>query len=244
MKGRMLDAQHLGSLSRRREEAQRTLEQVKELLLKADERRLQEPSNQRKWNQVLDHLEYSLDEAKARLESVEGELARAQAPLTGDQEKSNAVPPANVAAEQAILLNPEEERLLAAPIEELSKFSLEEISGFHRALKDHPKATSAGRLLGRLELANQMRQDSHVPKDTPHPEQYRRQLTLRAAIDKIQVGRIELMTADEMKLIISCHSLLRRRLNPTPQDERLLRILDSAVDALKKRSEELRQARS
>ena len=65
----------------------------------------------------------------------------------------------------------------------------------------------------------------------------RRQLVLRAAIDKVGKRAFDDMTLDEIKLLMACHSLLTSRLEPTLRDQRLRRILDTAIKILQKRKD-------
>ncbi|MBI3117206.1 MAG: hypothetical protein HYZ00_00870, partial [Candidatus Hydrogenedentes bacterium] len=202
---------------------------------------------QRRWNAVLDHLELSLDEAKARHQACQAEVLRAEQALR-ELPPSPALeaapqPPAQRRSEDAAFtkappaLGEVEQELLNAPFAELHKFSLEQIALVQSHLEQAPQVQSdvTEHLIGRLELANQVREDTAVPAHAAEPQNFRRQLVLRAAIDKIQANRIDAMTPDEIQLVVACHSLLTRRLRPTPKDERLLRILGAALKVLQRK---------
>lgn len=231
------------ALLEKRARARAVLEEIKHLLKKADARRKTEPAHLRRWNSVLDNLEFSLDEAKARLEACERELERMGA-AAAQYEGSPVQDKAPWLSESAPDLDEHERHLLQAPIEQLSKCSLEEISLVQSHLMDQSAEENpeAEHLLGRLELANQVREDPIGPAKPEDPNQCRKQLLLRGAIDKIQSNHIDTMLPEETQLVLSCYSLLTRRLNPTPKDERLIRILGAAIKVIKRRRAQQRHA--
>lgn len=250
MNGKKEELQRLIALHKaRQEEARAAMEKVRDLLAKADVRRHREPQNQRKWNAVLDHLEISLDEARARIEASQQETLRLQEQLHDTQAMGKpdveavATTLATAGAAQTSTFEDTEKKLLAASFLDLGKFSLEQIALVQSHLLEQPeeKATETEQLLGRLELANQVRDEVSVASSDDAPEYQRRQLLLRAAIDKIQTNRIDTMTRQEIDLVISCHSLLSRRLRPTPKDERLVRILSAAIKVLQRKHAEFRK---
>lgn len=236
--------QGIAVLERRRDEAKHTLEEVRDLLAKADQRRLQEPGNQRKWNQVLDNLESSLKEAKSRLELCEAEFLRAQTLNAAPASEPVAAPSAAPAAADWSRLADEERRLLEVPIEELGNLSLEQLGLLHSRLarRDAAQHPEIEQLFQRIELANQTHHEAAIgPQE--NPEQHRRQFLLRGAVEKAHKGQIHQMTGEEIQLLISCHALLLRRLNLTNKDRRLIDILGEALTALKRRSTELKQSK-
>lgn len=201
------------------------LEKVRDLLTKADERRLREPQDARKWNKVLENLENSLDLSKARYEQSQAELHRLEREI---KSVSGAEAP------------PYEESVAGAQVEadgwsdtmrKLGGLNLEQASQLQMEI-------DAGEIVDQeleagLALANQFRDDGG--EAASEAIENRRQLALRAAIDKISKRQFDLMSLDEIKLVLACHSLLTSRLEPTPRDQRLRRILDGASKILQKR---------
>ena len=121
----------------------------------------------------------------------------------------------------------------SAAMEKVSALNLEESSQLHSRI-DTGEIEDDDLEAG-LALANQMRQDAPTGGTSEEP---RRQLMLRAAIDKVSRRAYDCMTMEEINLLIACHSLLASRLEPTLRDQRLRRILDSAINILRRRTEE------
>lgn len=205
----------------------RALDEVKVLLLKADEKCISEPGDARKWNRVLTNLEKSLDQTRARcaysqvivsqLEQATAELERAG---TAPQIALPEPPPAA------------ETEHWAATLERVEAMSLEEACALQSQIdagEIQDMALEAG-----LALANQMH---HVPEPDAALPEARRQQVLRAAIDKVSKQAFNDMTLDEIKLLMACHSLLTSRLEPSMRDQRLRRILDGAIKILRKRKD-------
>ena len=205
----------------------RAVDEVKVLLVKADERRLAEPVEARKWNRVLENLENSLDQTRARCAYsgvIAGQLEQACMQLEHASETLRielpAPPPGDEAAQWT------------ATLEKVGALNLEEASVLQSRIdagEIHDTALEAG-----LTLANQMRPDVEVSGPI---SEVRRQLVLRAAIDKVGKQAFDDMTLDEIKLLMACHSLLTSRLEPTLRDQRLRRILDTAIKILQKRKD-------
>lgn len=202
------------------------LDKVKTLLKKADERRKSEPSEKRKWHKVLENLETSLDESKKRVEManmevrrLESELERIRKNVDDVVEKTSNDAPSITSsqtdwsspAHRALRLNLEEASLLQ------EKFS----SG-----KVHDRQLEAS-----LELANQLGGETNAEAEG---QVARRQLALRAAIEKIRQQNVGEMTHEEIKLVLACHALLTSRLEPAARDLRLKGILEGAIGTLQR----------
>src|SRR5690606_7263360 len=86
----------------------RALDEVRTLLLKADEKRLAEPHEARKWNRVLANLEESLDHTRARCSYsrvIVGQLEQASSthelPLEHSEVVAPLIPPEPPAAAES-----------------------------------------------------------------------------------------------------------------------------------------------
>ena len=176
---------------------------------------------------VLENLETSLDDTKKRVSAAELELLRLERELKdfrqhverGDEVGTDVADLANLPVEQPERLGPQ---------------NLEEAAGLENALIE----TGGGdpQLAASLELANQMGETYEIDEAGQTP---RRQEALRGAIAKISQRQFDAMSHDEVKLLLACHSLLTRRLAPTPRDQRLKRILDGAIRVLERRKSDL-----
>lgn len=203
------------------------LAKVKDLLAKADQRRVQEPQDARKWHRVLENLETSLDDTKKRVSSAELEMLRLERELKEFRqhlERGEQVAPEDAKGGAAAELGTG----LPKPK------NLEEAARMESSLA----AEEGGdrQLAASLELANQMGETYEID-DAGHTP--RRQEALRGAIAKISQRQFDAMSHDEIKLVVACHSLLTRRLAPTPRDQRLKRILDGAIRVLERRKSDL-----
>jgi len=205
----------------------RAMDEVRVLLLKADEKRLSEPGESRKWNRVLTNLEKSLDQTRARCAysvGIVSQLEQALAELESDGAAPQIALPEPPSA-------PEAEHW-AATMEKVGSMSLEEACVLQSQIDDG--AIQDAELEAGLALANQMHHDE--APSVPLPEA-RRQDVLRAAIDKVGKQAFDDMSLDEIKLLMACHSLLTSRLEPSMRDQRLRRILDGAIKILRKRKD-------
>jgi hypothetical protein len=235
---------------------------VLELIDKAESRRKSEAENRSRWNRVLDNLEACMDEAKAKLGACESRiehLERRRSAANVEPEPAQDVEARTPAVPEAPARRPEDaitdeelrileemgpvneasfdaaRRLLSIPLDEMGKLSLEEVALLHEQISHADADTfgaDAGRIFGRLELANQVRSDGGGELDTSHER--RRQILLRSAIDKILGGRVSEMTEAEIKVTLACHELFARRINMTKRDERLKTIINAGVHLIRR----------
>lgn len=225
------------------------LVRVKELLAKADARLRAANEDRRKWGRVVTNLEASLDEARARLERARVELRmaeqQAESGIQPPQAKPEvAVSPAAPSSDYGTSLSDSSLSLLKGlmqrPMQELAQVPLEEMVLIEAALPEEEvleKTEDGRRLLGRIELVNQTRESPEERFD-PAGEDRRRQVVLRAAIDKLQKNQVDKMTPEEIRMTLVCHTLLSRRLNPSIRDQHLLRILSAAINVLRRKNTE------
>lgn len=204
------------------------LAKVRELLAKADEEYRRAPQGDRQWHRVVDNLETSLDEAKSRLNVAEIETQRFEEKLA-----------AYLAQREGADEEPVVERITLTPANDIdapwpAPMSLEEASVLREQLDSGTIQDTV--VEARLELSNQLGEAYEKDESGKVP---RRQLALRAAIEKINQGHYDKMTYDEIKLVLACRKLLTSRLEPKPRDERLKRIIDGASRVLLRRKEAL-----
>lgn len=224
------------------------VEHIRGLLARADEKRLSEINETRKWNKVLDNLETALDEAKARVQRCERELRRERERMGFSQAVSPAATPA-VAVGEAVSLVVEpapiaththrEEAaaaraMLETPLESVELAPLEQVAMAQHYLlwrKDQGLANGDDkRLEGRIELAIQggVGMASELP-DGQAEQERRNQHVLRAIVDKVLSNRSDALTVRELELAIDCYSILARRPSLGDSESRLKRILGRVV---------------
>ncbi len=252
----------LERLVQQRVQHKENLNTVLALLDKADRRRIAEPGNSHRWNKVLDNLESCLDEAKAKLESCELAIHRLEREIQGEKSPDVDTAPSlaarpELSKEEMDLLDgvglfsaasmEAAKRILSMSLEDVSHLTLEEVATLHSQIADENTQAGGvlpGHLAGRIELANQI-QAEEAAKPAPGilPPERRQQAILRAAIDKISANRLNTLTEEETRLVISSYELLCSRLTVGPKDERLKRILGAAVNVLinRRRQEERRK---
>lgn len=229
MNTKLYDLQRqLAAARRKLAEDRASLAEVRDLLDKADERRIKEPAEARKWAKVLANLEASLDLTRARCaysEASVGQLEAACAAL----ELALAQHAAGIPESPALPAPPHAAEALA----QTAALNLEEACQLQCQI-DAGEIQDADLVAG-LALANQLRPDA----ESGEAQEVRRQVVLRAAVEKVRKQTFDTMTLDEIRLLMACHSLLTSRLEPSMRDQRLRRILDGAIKILQKKKDVL-----
>ena len=215
---------------------------INALLSKADICRRIEVNNKRKWDSVLANLENSFDEIKARreaglvefkqtkrklndLEKEKIPKSRREAPTERQQQDANASGVAISDSSKSAA-----KQILSMSLDELSKLSLEEVTLLHQQVGiefSNELLIEDSKVSGQMELTNQSSGTSQTLEES-NPGR-RRPILLRAAIEKILSNNIKNLTEEEVQVTLICHALLRRRVNPSIRDERLIRVLGGFV---------------
>lgn len=250
----------LARLEEQRHVMQAALDNVRQLLDKADERRAED--GERRWNQVLDNLEKTLDltgakltvcvqqikETKRRLrdlletgvETGEGDEAPgAQGPVVPEPMPSSG----NLGAA---------ERILALPVDQLRDLTMEQLTRIHSHLfeVDHAEAAPAqeakkpepSSLSARIEEAQRSRRRRSARARRPAVSfvERRKQHLLRGAIAKATTDKLGGMTLEEIDLVLNWHKTLAERVEPTDSDRRPLGLLEPFIGDLEERASRLR----
>lgn len=242
----------LKSLHEKRSAALNVLNQIKELLGKADARRISGQGDARRWSGVIDNLEKSLAEARLRLQrcdlvifQVEFQLG-IRAATDSPNENGGGVSdlgdddlPMPLDAELAV------EQVLAMSLNDLSKLTMEQVAIIHSRLpeKEIPlDLADFDRLGARLELANQTRTvaleepgTSPAEERTPLKSKFqerRNQFLLRATLEKVRSNRLADITREEKMLLANCLEMLSRRIEIDAREERLKEVFRDALEKL------------
>jgi hypothetical protein len=241
---------HVRHLEKQQQENAVAIAHIRELLEKADARRVVAGEDPRKWDRVIDNLERSLAEMRGRQEACEVELRRIRRRhehlhlySTFDLDSAGAAP---------TLLDPADSfeisrDILTMSAEELGKLSLDEVEMLHNQVATENIAAALAdveALVDQLDLVASGPQNSAVTETAlgtavPSP----RHDALRSAIEKISANRISSLTAEESRLVMASYHQLTRNLKQTPKDDRLRRILGAAVKVLRRRQAEEQRAR-
>jgi hypothetical protein len=220
-----------------------TLDQVRQLLAKADRRRMEDPAGRRHWDRVLDNLENSLQESRFRLEQCEAAirgLEQALSPQEVERARERSKPlgaRAGQPAHGALSLDPKQavRQVMEMTVDELRELSMEQVAALNARLPEVlPEGSQDSiHVTSQLELANQLRQDT--PPQAPPVSRLmekRNHLILRRSLHKVMNNRIADVTREEKQLISSAHDMLARRMDCSPEDNRLRQVLEAALKKL------------
>lgn len=216
-------------------------ETIAALLEKADSRRNSQPEQRIRWKEVIENLEFCLDETKARLASCEASIMRLERRLKTMQEEG-ASPPDALPQDNSLLEETTEfskmpgdafavaKHILTMPSDEMGRLTLDAVSDLHSQIAEE-NAAAASDTEKIFETA--LLQEASATS----PQERRKQALLRGAIEKIQKNRIAALTEEEKRVIIASHELLLRKCDDTPKGMRLKRILGAAVNVLVNRQQ-------
>jgi len=244
--------QHL-SLEEEYNRQKATVDHVRSLLTKADEKRLSEPDNVRRWNKVLDNLESALDEAKARLAVLESRMnqAKLQVPSSSGNTHSegNLHKPAAAVSSDVPVTEPDAaalaaKSLLEAPLESVESAPLEQVVLARNYLNERNRSGKANgeekRLAGRIELALQARDRTQAaPAISGSVQERRQQQVMRLVIGKIVANRMDALTFSELEFVVSSYYVLTQRAELLPTEQRLLAVLSKAVAEIERLAGEI-----
>ncbi len=252
-----------------RDQAKTAVNHVLNLLEKADERRLHD--REHSWNKILDNLEHALAVARSRFTSYEQQIKERQrllqALLRRDPTSAAYLEEA-LAAEGLEGLLPEDFHLpkghaeaaqdvLTVPLDRLGQMTLDEVANMHEGMfvadaghepvPAHPAdAPKKSHLDERIERAKQVREALvSIPQRTePSFAERRRHKLMRDAVGKVIAKDIKSLIWEETELLIETRETLAQRAEKTPNDARLLSILDEAMPNVEERISELRRKRA
>ncbi|MFM1920228.1 MAG: hypothetical protein RLZZ303_1862 [Candidatus Hydrogenedentota bacterium] len=129
--------------------------------------------------------------------------------------------------------------LLRMSMEDLALLTEEEIMEVRRNLERGLQArlgeTDRRLIEARLQLAAQLRESAAMasPENEEHLQR-RRQIILRAAVDKIQHNRVGEMTEEEVRAVQLCQQRLASKPEASPGEKRLLRVIEAALALLRR----------
>lgn len=230
---------NIAILLEKKSQRQRVLEQILELLDRAEEKLRYDKKSWRKWNRILTRLEDSFVEAKRGVAECDAliDVERWRAKKAVDKPDESRVLAQAEPEPSAVESDPEKRaayKIAQAPIEKLPSISLQDAAfarayTARRAFGAHDREFRK-RLSTRLELASQL---PRLPQVRPDQGERRNQNMLREAIVKVQKGKIENMRDEEIDLVVGCYKVLSGRLVSDANKTRLLEIISGMIETLK-----------
>lgn len=236
------------------------LEETRELLQKADARRDRDKDQPQRWNKIIDQLETTYRTLKREVEiaamNVQESSIKLARLLAASGVHLSAID-AEIAESKAteheevveVVIAPEEftsnehklgwRDLLHMPMEDLATLTEAEIATVENSLAQgglEGMTNEERRLVeGRLHLAIELRAtDTPAQAADLEAGEQPRQIVLRAAIEKIQRGRAQEMSDEEIRAVIWCQQRIAANANATPAEQRLLRIIEAALNIIRR----------
>ncbi len=227
---------YTAELLTKRTERETVVQQILDLVDRAEEKHRDDRQNRRKWNRILIRLEDSLVEAKMAVAECDTLLQVEQRRAEETPEKpAEPLVPAQAEAGLSIIESDPEKRaayeIAETPIEKLAGASLQDVAfarayTARRVFGTHDKEFRK-RLSARLELASQL------PGVKGGEGERRRQHVLRDAIVKVQRGQVDSMSDEEIDLVVGCYRILSGKLISDVENTRLLEIISGVIEVLK-----------
>lgn len=246
--------EQLVTLLERKAKEEKIHTEVLSTLSRADEQNRAHPDQAKRWGQVIDRLEGSLVEVKAKLTEcdvlIEHEKRKLEEYLAAHDEGAQECDVEHAQAEElpedkasgpepeatpgvAELMAESADRELTAEEKHLSEMALELGKQYlaEMAKSAHNKRATAKRSLPVVQHG-----DSFTEQ--------RKQLAMRHAIDKVKTGHIAGMTMPEVDLALSVFSLMVRQLATDPTNNRVLAIIGGTAQRTEELLQALRQKRA
>lgn len=197
--------------------------QVRALLQRADERRLSDKGDERRWGRIVARLEIALDYAKAMQAHWEGEALRQRR-----RAEKNGAAPGDLDAIAADAAQAAEAAAEPEPSLDAAQATLRELhEEDHEALAEIVQEVHES--IKRPEPTLPPKRPAVVPKRPAYPSiaERRRMRCLRQAVDKLLGGHFELLTLREIETVFEARELW----NLPHTDEGMARQLREALGA-------------
>ncbi|NIA12652.1 MAG: hypothetical protein GWP08_01135 [Nitrospiraceae bacterium] len=247
-------------------ETMATISHVRKLLNKADQRR--EEDGDRRWDEILDNLESTLDMGRSKLTACGQRLREARDQLRQLQ-ATGFIEDTGIAIDATDAQPPlTEDRLKAAQqimsmsVDDLRSLTLDEVADMHDELfrkteaetaeaaaepKPEPPAPAAPKtaLDRRIEKARRAKEEREAArrKSAGFVER-RKQGTLRAAVGKLLQGGCAGLTIEEAESVLECRGELMGRSDLSDSEQRLKEKLEPMGADIEARLHELRRKRA
>ncbi len=229
------------------------------LLEKVDEQRRSHPHDRRRWDRRADSLEHLLEESRRRVNWLELAIRDLEKRLAEITDADN-VPKSfarTKAAARSWDVDPHmlgkrrqsAERVLGAPVFKLDEVPLEDFA-LAKAFLESDEAAQFARerreeLRRRIGIYDRRSERQRATlRTTPTVEDRRQQVLLRNVLEKCRAGKYASVTLGEIDLLINSYALIVQQPEIFGDRDRLLGLIDNAVDAVCERWAELRRVQT
>lgn len=241
-----------------RQVEKRTIVETMELLGKVDTRRRENPQDRRRWDTRANDLEEGLLESKRRLGWLDQHVLEAVRKLealdasdgsdgVGDASSDTTVQEfveeevasgGSKGSSLSDLLSPQQAaavRILDLPLFKVKDAPLEDFA-LAKLFRDSDAATVLGRkkteeLIKRIGIYDRSTDSSRrSERKGPTQEERRHQMLIRRALDKCRNNQMGALTLDDIDLLIGCYDLLMQGTNSADEGDRLLELVNRAID--------------
>jgi len=232
---------HVRELRQRREALQAKIQQTRELLTRADARRLAEPENRSSWDKKLNQLEANYTTLKREFELAKMDTERLERELANQKIGVDISLDSMIEhADSGIEAGPESGapalagrgvvRIISTPLDKLASLGETRLTALEGFVSHSSQLTpeEQAATLSRLSLARGM-----LTSDSAGAHG-RRQFVLRGALDKIQRSIMHEVTPDEAEALSLCHDRLVSKAERSPAEERLIGLIGGAMNQLQR----------
>lgn len=251
MSARKIDLQtELERLTELRRQTEKALCHVRELLERADSSGTRIGS--RRWRGIVDNLERTLVRIRASLTFYDQQIKDVESRLRKSSMRGG-VPAESLHSKpklEAQSANEVEavERLLAMPLSELAKLTLEEVSAMHEQLcaarepadkkTPEPAAPQKTALSSRIEQAKKTRESLlNMRKKINEPFMERRmQAMMQSGFEKLVNGKRDQLHLEELEAMVECQKRLMGKPRLTDEEVKTKYVLDSAIADIQSRA--------
>lgn len=233
------------------------------LLEKVDVQRRKHPEDRRRWDKRADTLELQLEDSRRRLNWLEQTTREAERKLAELSEVEGELPPREATplpprsdldeAEESLAEQRQEaaQRVLSAPVFKLDEVPLEDyaLAKAFLASKRSKKLRrehreELRRRIGIYDRRAERQRLSTRPRSRSTVEERRQQALLRIILDKCRTGSFATLTLGEIDLLIHGYDLIAGKPEVFGDPDRLLGLINDAVDAVCERWTKLDRLKS
>lgn len=226
---------------------QHSITETTEILSKVDVRRRQNPQDRRRWDARADDLEEGLFESQRRLNLLKQNILDTERKLAAlDISDASTETLEEMVGEEAVsqeaapddLLSPQQAaaiRILDLPLFKVKDAPLEDFV-LAKSFRDTDAPAVLGKarteeLIKRIGIYDRSADNSRRSQRRGSSQEERReQILIRRALDKCRNNRMGALTLDDIDLVIGCYDMLMQGADSPDEGDRLLELVNGAID--------------